>query len=120
MRSLECSNVPHSKIRKSTGISIATALVLCFSVAWADDQDLIKLSQDPYTDPLAQHATEVEPVMAVNGHTIVTAFQVGRFFGAGADNIGWVTSKDGGRSWHRGFLTGTTTLVGGQGPAISL
>jgi hypothetical protein len=120
MRSKRCSSATHSKINTPTGISIATALVLCFSVTWADDHDLIKVSQDPYTDPSAQHATEVEPVMIANGDTIVTAFQVGRFFGAGAENIGWATSRDGGRSWHRGFLTGMTSLVGGQWPAISL
>jgi hypothetical protein len=93
---------------------------MLFPATWADESNLVKVSQDPYIDPAAQHATEVEPVMVAHGDTIVTAFQVGRFMGAGSDNIGWATSKDGGRTWHRGFLTGTTTVVGGQWPAISL
>ena len=58
--------------------------------------------------------------MAVHKDTIVTAFQVGRFFGAGSDNIGWATSKDAGKTWRHGFLTGTTTLVGGAWHSMSL
>jgi len=69
---------------------------------------------------MAQHATEVEPVMVANGDTIVSAFQVGRFHGAGSDNVGWATSKDGGRSWKHGFLDGITTVAGGTWPAVSL
>lgn len=101
-------------------VGLAALVVAASPVSLANTDDLVKISQDPYTDPAAQHATEVEPVLVVHGDTIVAAFQVGRFIGAGADNIGWATSKDAGKSWHRGFLSGTTTLVGGVWPRISL
>jgi hypothetical protein len=86
----------------------------------ADDFGPVKISQDPYTDPAAQHRTEVGPSMVAHGDTIVSAFQVGRFQGTGSDNIGWATSRDAGKSWQHGFLSGTTTLVGGPWPAVSL
>jgi hypothetical protein len=120
MRSLGYLSATHSKFGKPNGIAIATALVFFFSVTWADETDLVRISHDPYTDPLAQHATEVEPLLVANGDTIVTSIQVGRFIGSGSDNIGWATSKDAGQTWRHGFLTGTTTLVGGAWPAISL
>lgn len=105
---------------KSYSLGFSALLMLFFSVTWADDPNLHKLSQDPYSDPLAQHATEVEPVLAVGDDTIVSAFQVGRFQGVGSDNIGWATSMDGGKSWQHGFLKGTSTFVGGPWPAVSL
>jgi hypothetical protein len=105
---------------KTYGLVFSAILILCFSVARADGEDLVQVSQDPYTDPLAQHATEVEPVMVANGDTIVTAFQVGRFEGVGSDNIGWATSTNAGRSWKHGFLTGTTPVAGGTWAAVSL
>ena len=89
-------------------------------VAQSNGSSLMQISRDPYTDPTAQHATEVEPVMVANGDTIVTAFQVGRFQGAGSDNIGWATSKDGGKTWTNGFLARTSTLVGGSWHSVSL
>jgi len=92
----------------------------CDAVAQAEKESLIQISSDPYNDPLAQHATEVEPVFVVNGKTIVAAFQAGRFYGVGSDNIGWATSTDKGRSWTHGFFSGTTTLAGGLWPAMSL
>jgi hypothetical protein len=58
--------------------------------------------------------------MVANGSTIVSAFQVGRFYKAGADNIGWATSNDGGSSWTHGFLSKTTKIAGGPWHAVSL
>jgi hypothetical protein len=81
---------------RSYGRGLSAILILLLSVGWANGQSLVQVSKDPYVDPLAQHATEVQPVIVANGDTIVTAFQVGRFYGIGADNIGWATSKDGG------------------------
>ena len=81
---------------------------------------LDRISSDPYTDPLAQHATEVEPLMVAHEDTIVTSIQVGRFQGVGSDNIGWATSKDEGRTWKHGFLDGITLVAGGTWPAVSL
>jgi hypothetical protein len=101
-------------------LGFSAVLVFFFSVAWADETDLVRISQDPYTDPLAQHATEVEPLLVANGDTIVTSIQVGRFSGTGSDNIGWATSRDGGKNWQHGFLDGITLVAGGTWPAVSL
>ena len=68
-----------------------------------------QISADPYTNPTSQHQTQVEPDSFAFGNTVVTAFQSGRFFSGGATDIGWATSKDGGRTWARGFL-GLTRL----------
>jgi hypothetical protein len=71
----------------------------------------MQISEDPYTDPGAQHKTQVEPDTFAFGSTIVATFQTGRTFGGGATNNGWATSKDGGNTWTRGFLPGTTVHV---------
>jgi hypothetical protein len=55
-----------------------------------------RLSTDPYRGGGAQHDTEVEPDSFAHGHTIVTAFQVGR--------IGFATSRDAGATWTTGLL----------------
>src|SRR5882762_5936486 len=88
-RSKETNVKRKSNLVRTTcyGFGFSAILMLFFSVAWASGQNLVQVSQDPYTDPLAQHATEVEPVMVANGDTIVTALQVGRFQGTGSDNI---------------------------------
>jgi hypothetical protein len=109
----------HSRA-KSFVLGFSVVFAILFSVASTDDTDLVRVSHDPYTDPLAHHATEVEPVVVAYRDRIVTAFQVGRFQGPGADNIGWATSKDEGRTWKHGFLTGITLVAGGTWPAISL
>ena len=80
---------------------------------------LNRLSSDPYTNSESQHATEVEPSLAVNASTLVTAFQVGRMFAAGATNIGFATSTDGGASWTNGLLNGITKFAGGSFNAAS-
>jgi len=74
---------------------------------------LTRLSTDTFTNPESQHATEVEPGMAVSGSTLVTAFQVGRRFGGGASDIGFATSTNGGASWTSGLLQGITQFAGG-------
>lgn len=101
-------------------LGFSVILVLFFSVVRAQETDLVRISHDPYVDPLAQHASEVEPLSVANGDTIVTSMQVGRFYGSGSDNTGWATSKDGGQSWTHGFLDGITTVAGGTWPAVSL
>ena len=69
-----------------------------------------EISTDPFTNPTSQHETQVEPDSFSFGRTVVAAFQSGRFFNGGATDIGWATSKDGGRTWTRGFL-GLTRLA---------
>jgi len=73
----------------------------------------LEVSADPYTNASSAHRTEVEPDSLSFGTTVVSAFQVGRFFSGGSSNIGWATSNDGGLTWDKGFLPGITTIAGG-------
>jgi hypothetical protein len=88
----------------STVFALAAGVVVAAPALAAQ----VKLSEDPYTDPGAQHKTQVEPDTFGFGRTIVAAFQSGRTFGGGASNIGWATTTDGGANWTNGFLPGTT------------
>ena len=74
---------------------------------------LTQVSSDPFTNSTSRHATEVEPDTFAFGATIVSAFQVGRFFDGGSTDIGFATSTDGGATWTRGFLPGITKFQGG-------
>lgn len=76
---------------------------------------LTKISSDPFTNTTSQHATEVEPDTFANGSTVVSAFQVGRFFNGGSSDIGWATSTNGGAHWTSGFLPGLTATSGMPG-----
>ena len=73
---------------------------------------LRRLSSDPFTNSTSQHRTEVEPDTFSFGSTIVSAFQVGRFFDGGSDDIGFATSNDNGATWRSGLLPGITSFVG--------
>ncbi len=111
--------IKRSKARSYVlGFSVVFAFLFC--AAWTDETNLVRISHDPYTDPLAVHATEVEPLMVAHGDTIVTSIQVGRFFSTGADNTGWATSKDRGKTWKHGFLDGITLAAGGTWTGVSL
>jgi BNR repeat protein len=97
-------------------------------------------SRDPYENAESQHETEVEPDSFAFGKTVVAVFQVGRVFDGGARNIGFAVSRDRGRTWKRGFLSGlgprasdpvvtydrrhrvwlAVSLVFGNGPGSSL
>jgi hypothetical protein len=79
----------------------------------AESLPLLPLSSDPFTNPTSQHQTEVEPDAFSFGSTIVTAFQVGRFYDGGSSTIGWATSQDSGANWTHGFLPGLTVHGGG-------
>jgi len=76
-----------------------------------------RISIDPYTNPASQHQTEVEPDSSTQGGTTVAVFQVGRRVDGGADDIGYATSVDGGRSWKNGLLPGLTTASRPPGPS---
>ena len=92
----------------------AVTLAVCLaSASFAPAQvSLIQLSQDTFTNPSSQHATEVEPSAFTWGSTIVTAFQVARIFGGGGADIGFATSTDGGAHWTNGYLPGLTVFQG--------
>lgn len=79
-----------------------------------------KVSADPFANSTSQHATEVEPAAYTHGTTIVAAFQTGRFVVAGASDIGFATSQDGGNTWTAGVLPATTSIVQPGSPYISI
>ena len=60
-----------------------------------------QLSVDTTTNPIGQHATEVEPDSYAFGSSIVSVFQVGRVFSGGAVAIGYSTSTETGRRGRR-------------------
>ena len=95
-------------------VPAAVSLALLTGTAAVVSVGLTKVSHDIYTDPQAQHRTEVEPDTFQAGATIVSAFQVGRVFGGGAANIGWATSTNGGATWSHGYLPGITHDGGGR------
>jgi hypothetical protein len=66
------------------------------------------ISRDTYRTPDGQHETQVEPHALAAGSTVVATFQSGRRHGGGAADIGFSTSRDGGRSWQGGHLPALT------------
>ena len=66
------------------------------------------ISRDPHTDAAGSHETQVEPHVLAVGGTLVATFQSGRRFGGGASDIGFSTSRDGGRTWRDGHLPGVS------------
>jgi hypothetical protein len=115
------SIAPHLTRGRRLALSVATGLVvigvtLALAAPAFATASLLRLSTDPYTNTDSQHATEVEPDSLSAGSTIVTAFQVGRFFNGGASNIGFATSTDGGATFTNGFLPGTTVNATPVGP----
>ncbi len=94
-----------------TLVALVLSLVFALSsraLTFAAGVQLLQISSDPFTNSTSQHATEVEPDTFAFGSTIVSAFQVGRFFNGGASDIGFATSTNGGKSFTSGFLPGTT------------
>jgi hypothetical protein len=101
-------------IRRALLISALGLAVSFVGAIPASAQSLFRqISQDSFTDPSAQHMTEVEPGAFAQGPVIVAAFQVARIFSGGGDDIGWATSLNGGISWTNGTLPGLTTFGGG-------
>src|SRR5207302_608987 len=99
-------------------------------VVTADPEDRIardceivsrRISIDTIVATDGQHQTEVEPDAAANGATVVSVFQVGRFFDGGATGIGFSTSTDAGRHWSSGILPGLTifSTPPGTSPRVS-
>jgi BNR repeat-like domain len=92
--------------------AVAAAIVALLALPTsAIGAPLLQISSDPFTNPLAQHRTEVEPDTFVWGNTWVSTFQVGRVFSGGASDIGFATSTNGGATFTSGFLPGTTTAT---------
>ncbi|HEY8625951.1 MAG TPA: sialidase family protein [Solirubrobacteraceae bacterium] len=96
--------------RVPIGTLLSALAALTFAASASANVALTRISTDPFTNTTSQHATEVEPDTFANGSTVVTAFQVGRFFNGGGSDIGFATSTDGGATWPTsGFLPGLTS-----------
>src|SRR4051794_7808019 len=93
-------------------VPMAATLALALPTAANANVPITKISSDPFANTTSQHATEVEPDTFSSGSTIVSAFQVGRFFNGGGTDIGWSRSTDGGATWTSGFLPGLTATSG--------
>jgi hypothetical protein len=98
-------------IRVISALTLSLLFALSSTILAFANVALTRLSTDPYTNSTSQHATEVEPDTYSFGSTIVSAFQVGRFNNGGASNVGFATSSNGGSTWTKGFLPGTTTFA---------
>ena len=96
--------------------ALASGFLLAMSSTAFANVALKVVSNDPYTDANAYHATQVESDTFSNGTTIVSAFQSGRFSDGGADNIGYGFTVNGGVRWNRGFLPSTTVWATPPGP----
>src|SRR5919202_1955643 len=94
--------------RVGAGAALALAVVVVSAAAASANVTLVKVSSDPYANTTSSHRTEVEPDTFAFGSTLVSAFQVGRFYDGGASDIGWATSTSAGSSWTNGFLPGIT------------
>jgi hypothetical protein len=100
------------RLRRGTALAVALLFTLTSTLTAFANFPLLQISSDPYTNTTSQHRTEVEPDTFAFGSTIVSTFQVGRFFGGGASNIGFATSFNGGQTWPgEGFLPGSTVFA---------
>ena len=90
------------KSAATKALLLASSSLIWFAIGSAPASAAVPLTQmssDPFTNTTSQHRTEVEPDTFSFGQTIVSAFQVGRFFDGGASDIGLATSTNGGASW---------------------
>jgi BNR repeat-like domain len=95
--------------------ALAAAATLAVATPASASVALTQISSDPFTNASSQHATEVEPDTFANGSTVISAFQVGRFFDGGATDIGFARSTDGGSTWTHGLMPGLTSTSGSAG-----
>ena len=103
-----CPRIRRAMLTSALGLAVSLAAIP------SSAQGVFRqLSQDSFTDPAAQHMTEVEPGAFSYGSTIVTAFQVARISSGGGDDIGFATSLNAGATWTNGYLPGLTTFGGG-------
>ncbi len=96
--------------------ALAAGTLLALAAPAAANVPLTRISSDPFTNTTSQHATEPEPDTFSSGSTVVSAFQVGRFFDGGGTDIGFATSTDGGTTYATsGLLPGLTATSGSGG-----
>ncbi len=104
--------------RTLVAVTFALLFTLATTISALASVTLLQVSSDPFTNSDSQHATEVEPDTFAFGNTIVSTFQVGRFFNGGSSDIGFATSSNGGNSFVNGFLPGTTVNSTPPGPYL--
>ena len=92
------------------------AMLIAASVSYATVHAPSGIGGDKFRNTTSQHATNVEPDSFAWGNTIVSAYQVGRFNNGGGSNVGFATSTDGGETWTKGGLPGTTIHATPPGP----
>ena len=97
-------------------VALAAAVLFVLTGVAGANVALTRVSVDPYTNPTSQHATELEPDTFAHGGTVVGTFQVGRFFGGGSSDTGFVRSGDGGATWGAPGFLHLTFNSGGPGP----
>src|SRR5260370_4982713 len=105
-------------MRGLMAMTLALVFALSFTISAFASVTLLRLSTDTFTNPDSQHATEVEPDTFAFGNTIVSAFQVGRFFNGWASYIGFPTSSNGGQRSKKGFSPGTAVNSSPPGPYL--
>jgi hypothetical protein len=93
----------------AVGGALVVAAILAIPVHGAERGSLVRVSHDPFDVT----RSEVEPATFAYGHTVVSAFQVGRL-DAGAVTIGFAASDNNAMTWRSGLLRGTTAAVGGR------
>jgi hypothetical protein len=91
--------------------AVALAAVLAAAAAAPASANIAvtEVSHDIFANNTSQHQTEVEPdtfARSDNG-TLISTFQVGRFFNGGASDIGWAR-RDSAGTWTFGFLPSLT------------
>ncbi len=77
---------------------------------------VIRIASDTVLDSGAQHASAVEPDLAVSGSTVVSVFQLGRYFNGGSAAIGFAVSRNAGQTWRSGILPSLTPAGTPPGP----
>jgi hypothetical protein len=87
---------------------LAFAISLAMVAPAHAQSTLVKISTDSFTNPESQHKSEVEPDTYAWGSTMVAAFQVARIHDGGGADLGFSTTKDGGKTWKQGLLPGLT------------
>jgi hypothetical protein len=115
--SIKFSGLRHFLIGFLLAAAVASTAAGASGAPAATSPEAIRVSTDRLGTVGAQHATQVEPHAGAVGSTIVSVFQVGRFFDGGAAAIGFATSRDGGRSWRSGLLPSVTTSSSPAGAA---
>ncbi len=103
------------KLRLAMPLAAGLLVALSWS-ALAAQAALTQISSDPFTNPTSNHRTEVEPDTFSFGSTVVSTFQVGRFFNGGSSDIGFATSTNNGAHFTNGVLPGLTFQVDPSSP----